>query len=69
MDRALINEKVQKLLNLKSKLKKSDYKTLKFLEGDLSTSEYQASVAERKAWREEINVLQAEIKALTSQTT
>lgn len=43
---------------LKMKLRESDYKAIKFAEGELTTEEYAPVKAERKAWREKINELE-----------
>lgn len=49
----------------KCKLKSTDYKTLKYAEGELSAEEYAETLAQRRAWRAEINALEEEIKAIT----
>ena len=61
-------ELIERIKLLKYQLKMSDYKALKYFEGELSAEEYAPTLADRKAWREEINALQAEIKALASTT-
>ena len=48
-----------KILELKEKLKESDYKAIKFAEGELTAKEYASTKAERKAWRKQINKLEA----------
>ena len=45
---------------LKQLLAESDYKALKFAEGWISAEDYAATKAERQAWREEINSLEAD---------
>ncbi len=50
---------------LKSKLQSTDYKAIKYAEGELSAEEYAETLAQRRAWRAEINALEAEIKAIT----
>lgn len=57
-------EKVERLLELKNKLAKTDYKAIKYAEGELSAEEYAETLEQRRAWRAEINELQAELKAL-----
>ena len=47
---------------LKSKLKESDYKAIKYSEGWLTEEEYAPVKAERQALREEINKLEQELK-------
>lgn len=44
---------------LKQLLADSDYKALKFAEGWLTGDEYALTKAERQAWRDEINALEA----------
>lgn len=56
----LENEK--KLSELKQKLQKTDYKAIKYAEGELSVEEYAETKAQRRAWREEINKLEEELK-------
>lgn len=68
MDMQVIKAKRQRIQDVRAKLKKTDYKAIKYAEGELSAEEYAPILAERKAWRDEINALQAEIKALTSTT-
>ena len=47
---------------LKCKLADTDYKAIKYAEGELSLEEYAETKAQRKAWREEINKLKEELK-------
>ena len=47
---------------LKQKLADSDYKVLKYLEGELSQEEYDEIVAARKEWRRKINELEEQNK-------
>lgn len=47
---------------LKAKLDDTDYKAIKFAEGELSAYEYESVKAERRAWRERINKLETFIK-------
>lgn len=55
----LIKEQISQL---KIKLADSDYKILKYLEGELSQEEYDEIVAKRKEWRKEINELEEQLK-------
>ena len=48
----------------KRKLKSTDYKAIKYAEGELTAEEYAETLAQRRAWRAEINALEAEIKAI-----
>ena len=50
------------IMELKIKLKETDYKAIKYAEGELSAEEYAETKAQRRAWREEINKLEEEIK-------
>lgn len=47
---------------LKCKLADTDYKAIKYSEGELSVEEYAETKAQRRAWREEINKLEEELK-------
>ena len=60
-------EKIKQINELKSNLYNTDYKAIKYAEGLISYSEYLPTLQERKAWREEINKLEVELKALQSE--
>jgi len=47
----------QKIYELKKKLTETDYKAIKYAEGELSEIEYAETKAKRKQWREEITKL------------
>ena len=49
---------------LKNNLRKTDYKAIKYAEGEMSIAEYAPIREQRKAWRAEINALEAEIAEL-----
>ena len=51
-----------RIIELKQKLKETDYKAIKYAEGELSVEEYAETKAQRRAWREEINKLEEELK-------
>ena len=53
--RKITNE--EKIAELKKKLFETDYKALKFIEGELTGEEYEPIKQQRKAWREEIRRL------------
>lgn len=55
-----IKEKQQRIAELKSLLASTDYQAIKFAEGALSAEEYADMKAQRQAWRDEINSLEAE---------
>ena len=58
-------EIINRIKLLKVELYKTDYKAIKFAEGELSAEEYAPTLAERRAWRAEINELQAELRVMT----
>ena len=47
-----------KILELKNKLKETDYQAIKHFEGCLTDYEYEPIKAQRQAWRDEINELE-----------
>lgn len=47
---------------LKDNLAKTDYQAIKFAEGELSAEEYGPVLQQRRAWRAEINQLEALLK-------
>ena len=51
-----------RIVELKQKLQETDYKAIKYSEGELSAEEYAETKAQRRAWREEINKLEEELK-------
>ena len=51
-----------RIIELKQKLAETDYKAIKYSEGELSAEEYAETKAQRRAWREEINKLEEELK-------
>ena len=53
-------EKTQKIAELKQKLADTDYIAAKIAEGAATKEEYADVLAQRKAWREEINALEGE---------
>lgn len=56
-----INEQIELL---KTKLKDTDYQAIKFSEGELSEEEYQPIKEQRRAWRQEINLLQYQLSLI-----
>ena len=48
-----------RILELKKKLADTDYKLMKFIEGELTEEEYAPIKAQRQVWRNEINELEA----------
>ena len=65
MDR--LTEIKNKIALLKLYLYNTDYKAIKYAEGELTAAEYAETKAKRKAWRVEINTLEAELKTLQAQ--
>lgn len=63
-----MKEKIKRIKYLKYLLKSTDYKTSKYVEGALSEEEFAELKVQKQAWRDEINVLEAEIEALASTT-
>ena len=55
---------INKIRELKRKLTKTDYKAIKFAEGEISASDYDETKEQRKQWREEINTLEGELELL-----
>ena len=51
-----------RIAELKQKLQETDYKAIKYAEGELSEEEYAETKTQRRAWREEINKLEEELK-------
>lgn len=49
---------------LKTSLREWDYKTSKYADGDYTDEEWAEIKAQRKAWRNEINTLEAELQQL-----
>lgn len=49
---------------LKHKLRCTDYQAIKFAEGEISLEEYAPVRDQRRAWRAEINAIEAHLKAL-----
>lgn len=63
--RKAIFEKSEKIVQLKGKLHNTDYVAIKYAEGELTEAEFAPIREQRKAWRAEINALEAEIVELT----
>lgn len=51
----------KKITELKQQLENTDYKAIKFAEGEISEEEYEPIKQQRKAWRLEINELQNQL--------
>lgn len=50
-----------RIIELKSNLRSTDYLAIKYAEGQLTADEYATTKAQRQAWRDEINALEAQI--------
>ena len=51
----------ERIAELKAKLASWDYKTSKHADGDYTDEEWAEIVAQRKAWRDEINSLESKL--------
>lgn len=58
----------QEIKDLKQKLKDTDYKAIKYAEGQLTDEEYASTKAERQSWRDRINELEAQILAQAAES-
>ena len=54
----------RQIISLKTKLKETDYQAIKYAEGQLSEEKYAVMKAQRQAWRDEINTLEAQLENL-----
>jgi hypothetical protein len=52
----------RRIVYLKGCLCSTDYMAIKYAEGQLSETEYEATKEQRQAWRDEINRLETELK-------
>ena len=57
----MIQAKKSRIFMLKKFLSNSDYKVMKYMEGQLSSQEFQPTKILRQSWRNEINRLEQEI--------
>ena len=62
--RELIIEKSEQILQLRGLLHNTDYKAIKYAEGELTEDEYAPIREQRKAWRSQIRDLEEEINTL-----
>lgn len=56
-----IAEKRTRIVELKRKLSETDYQAIKYAEGFITDDDYAPIKAQRQAWRDEINALEAEL--------
>lgn len=61
IDNKLKEEKLNRIAELKYKLKQTDYQAIKYAEGQLTEEEYAPIKAQRQLWRDEINLLESKI--------
>ena len=52
----------REIFELKSKLRDSDYKAIKYAEGEMTAEEFEPVKTERRAWRAKINELELLLK-------
>ena len=62
--RELIIEKSEQILQLRGLLHNTDYKAIKYAEGELTEDEYAPIREQRKTWRTQIRALEEEINTL-----
>ncbi len=63
-ERSRIREINQEIIELKRKLRSTDYKAIKYAEGLISEADYAPIKAEREGYRAEINSLEAQIAVI-----
>lgn len=59
-----IKELDQAVIRLKIELRRTDYLAIKLFEGLITEEEFAPTKAQRQAWRDEINELEARLKKL-----
>lgn len=57
-------ETLNKIVDLKENLAKTDYLAIKHSEGLITPAEYLTIKTQRQAWRDEINLLETKLKLL-----
>lgn len=60
---------LEKINSYKAKLRSTDYQAIKFSEGELSEAEYEPTKLQRREWRKEINLLEAELEEIKNSTS
>lgn len=60
----LKRDKQKRIAELKDLLAESDYRAIKYAEGEYTESYYQPFKEQRRAWRDEINQLEEELSTL-----
>ena len=64
MDREIIREKSEQILQLRGMLHNTDFKAIKYAEGELTEEEYAPIKEDRRSWRAQINALEKEIAGI-----
>ena len=59
-----VNELKSKIMILRNKLTKTDYKAIKYAEGEITASEYAPILEQRRQWRTEINAYETMLARL-----
>lgn len=59
----------RRIATLKRRLAKTDYKAIKYAEGLISEEDYAPIKAQRQAWRDQINALEAQLAAPAAEQT
>ena len=54
-------QKLSRIAFLKSELARTDYEAIKYAEGEMSAEDYEPYKVQRRAWRVEINELEAQL--------
>ena len=52
---------MKQIAHLKSELARTDYEAIKFAEGEMSAQDYEPYKVQRRAWRTQINELEAQL--------
>ena len=63
---AEIDEIQRKISEAKAKLSQTDYQAIKYFEGFISDTDYAPMKAQRQAWRDEINELEAKVQEVNN---
>lgn len=55
-------QNTERIKVLKNMLAETDYKAIKFAEGIIPPEEYESIKRQRRAWRDEINILEVDLE-------
>ena len=64
----MLKERLTRIIELKTNLRRTDYQAIKYAEGEISESDYKPILEQRRAWRAEINAIEAEVSTLRTDT-